>query len=200
MNELSGDWQQIGSGKPTDPFIGSPESKGRRWQIDWDGSGKSYPKINKPTHKSKILSYDKFYKEIVEPAKKSEVDIEELKMGIKVEMEHTDSKKKAAHIALQHLAEDPHYYSKLKKAGLKENIEYKDFYSDILNEEMNGEVVDIEIPEEPVCECGCKCGEKCNCGDDCKCECCIKEAPIDDDNTTVVKSDTIGGQPGIAIG
>ena len=35
-------------------------------------------------------------------------------MGIEVEMEHTNDPKEAKVIALQHLAEDPKYYSKLK--------------------------------------------------------------------------------------
>lgn len=38
----------------------------------------------------------------------------QLKMGIKVEKEHTDSNTKAAKIAMDHLAEDPKYYDKLK--------------------------------------------------------------------------------------
>lgn len=39
----------------------------------------------------------------------------QLEMGIKVEMEHTDDKDKAKEIALDHLWEDPKYYSKLSK-------------------------------------------------------------------------------------
>lgn len=37
----------------------------------------------------------------------------ELKKGIRVEMEHTDDPKKAEKIALDHLAEDPMYYTRL---------------------------------------------------------------------------------------
>lgn len=44
----------------------------------------------------------------------------ELKKGISVEMEHTDDKEKAKEIAMDHLMEDPHYYSKLKKVETKE--------------------------------------------------------------------------------
>lgn len=61
--------------------------------------------------------------EIQTPAKEEDVDPKELKMGIEVEMEHTDSKKKAKVIALQHLAEDPKYYTKLAKVGLEEQQE-----------------------------------------------------------------------------
>jgi hypothetical protein len=39
----------------------------------------------------------------------------QLKMGIKVEMEHTDDPKLAREIAMDHLVEDPNYYAKLKK-------------------------------------------------------------------------------------
>jgi hypothetical protein len=42
----------------------------------------------------------------------------QLRLGIKTEMEHTDSKKQAKEIAMDHLAENPKYYTKLKKAKL----------------------------------------------------------------------------------
>ena len=45
----------------------------------------------------------------------------ELKKGIAVEMEHTDDPKVAKKIALDHLAEDPKYYTKLASLGLEEN-------------------------------------------------------------------------------
>jgi predicted nucleotidyltransferase len=59
-------------------------------------------------------------------AKKHGVPIEDLmsqfKLGIKTEMEHTDNKKQAKEIAMDHLAENPKYYTKLKKAKLEEAI------------------------------------------------------------------------------
>jgi len=45
----------------------------------------------------------------------SDVDQEELKLGISVELEHTSDKDLAAEIAKDHLIEDAHYYTKLKK-------------------------------------------------------------------------------------
>ena len=60
--------------------------------------------------------------EIQTPAKEEDVNPKELKMGIEVEMEHTNSQAKAKVIALQHLAEDPKYYTKLKSLGLEEAI------------------------------------------------------------------------------
>ena len=43
---------------------------------------------------------------------------QELRMGIKVEMEHTDDPEKAKKIALDHLAENPFYYTQLKLSGV----------------------------------------------------------------------------------
>jgi hypothetical protein len=43
-------------------------------------------------------------------------------MGIKVEMEHTNDKEMAKEIALDHLWEDPFYYSKLRKMETKESM------------------------------------------------------------------------------
>jgi hypothetical protein len=57
-------------------------------------------------------------------ANKHKVDIDaikrQLKMGIKVEKEHTSNLKAATRIALDHLYEDPKYYSKLSKIRLEE--------------------------------------------------------------------------------
>lgn len=50
----------------------------------------------------------------------NDVDRNELKMGIKHEMEHTKDPKIATEIALDHLSEDPHYYTHLKGAGIDE--------------------------------------------------------------------------------
>lgn len=44
-----------------------------------------------------------------------EVDQEQLSMGIQIEMEHTNDEGKAKEIALDHLSEDPEYYSKLNE-------------------------------------------------------------------------------------
>jgi len=59
-------------------------------------------------------------------AKKHKVSIEDLtsqlKLGVKTEMEHTNNKSKAKEIAMDHLAENPKYYTKLKKAKLEETI------------------------------------------------------------------------------
>lgn len=51
----------------------------------------------------------------------------ELKKGLKVEMEHTNDVEKAREIAMDHLSEDPHYYTKLKKVETKEEVIKKPF-------------------------------------------------------------------------
>jgi hypothetical protein len=71
-------------------------------------------------------------------ANKHKVDIDaikrQLKMGIKVEKEHTSNLKAATRIALDHLYEDPKYYSKLSKIRLEE-IKYTEPNFDIEWEE-----------------------------------------------------------------
>ena len=64
-------------------------------------------------------------------AKKHGVSVEQIEkqieMGIKVEMEHVDSRELAAEIARDHLDEIPDYYTRLKKmekgAGIEEEKE-----------------------------------------------------------------------------
>lgn len=46
-----------------------------------------------------------------------EFDPVELKKGMRHEMEHADDPKVALEIAMDHLVEDPHYYSDLEAAG-----------------------------------------------------------------------------------
>ena len=62
---------------------------------------------------------EKSMNEIQTPAEEDKVDPQELKIGIEVEMEHTDDREESKKIALQHLAEDPEYYTKLKSLNLE---------------------------------------------------------------------------------
>lgn len=48
----------------------------------------------------------------------NQIHPQELRMGIKVELEHTDDLDKAKKIALDHLAENPFYYTQLKLSGV----------------------------------------------------------------------------------
>ena len=77
-------------------------------------------------------------------AKKHKVGVEvikkEMNIGIKTEMEHTSNKSKAKEIAMDHLFEDPNYYTKLKKMETKESKDLKLSKND--NEMVRG-IVDI---------------------------------------------------------
>jgi hypothetical protein len=75
-----------------------------------------------------MSQYDPMEEELNEAKKKKEVKAElnpnqihpqELRMGIRVELEHTDDLDKAKKIALDHLAENPFYYTALKLAGVE---------------------------------------------------------------------------------
>lgn len=57
-----------------------------------------------------------------------DVDPNELRMGIQVEKEHTPNESLAKEIALDHLAEDPHYYTKLKSAKLENKMNKKSIH------------------------------------------------------------------------
>lgn len=59
----------------------------------------------------------------------AEYNPKELEMGEQVEMEHTDSKTKAREIAKEHLDEHPDYYTKLKEAGLAEELDAESLQS-----------------------------------------------------------------------
>jgi hypothetical protein len=50
---------------------------------------------------------------------------DQLKIGMKVEKEHTSDSITAKRIALAHLSEKPDYYKKLKKVGLEEKLNYE---------------------------------------------------------------------------
>lgn len=73
-----------------------------------------------------------------------DVDHNELKMGIKHEMEHTKSALTAQEIALDHLAENPKYYSDLNQAGIDE-IERMQKLAGI--NELNISNPHVQIPE-----------------------------------------------------
>ena len=61
-----------------------------------------------------------------------DVDKRQLLIGIAVEKEHSTNKSIAMRIALDHLSEDPEYYTKLVKSGLADESEavklYNEFY------------------------------------------------------------------------
>ncbi len=52
---------------------------------------------------------------LADKKKPENFDPKALAMGIKVELEHTSDPKLAKEIVMDHLTEDPHYYTKLAK-------------------------------------------------------------------------------------
>lgn len=60
------------------------------------------------------------------------VNANELKVGIAVEMEHTDDPKVAEEIALDHLTENPKYYTELCKSGIVDEPEAIKLYKKLL--------------------------------------------------------------------
>ena len=89
--------------------------------------------------------------EIQTPSKEKDVDPKELKMGVEAEMEHTDDPSKAKIIALQHLAEDPKYYTKLKSLNLQENASYGQ-HIDVIEKiaELTNYMIDNGMNIEPL--------------------------------------------------
>lgn len=68
------------------------------------------------------ISDNKSIEDIAKKHKKNVSDIKsQLNKGIKVEMEHTNSKAKAKEIAMDHILEDPNYYDKLQKIETKDS-------------------------------------------------------------------------------
>ena len=98
-----------------------------------------------PQYITSTTSYDSAIKILRNKSILSESIIKQLEKGIKVEKEHTKDEIKAAKIALDHLKEDPKYYTKLTKAGLEEshegNTQWVEALVDILDEKG------INIPE-----------------------------------------------------
>ncbi len=55
----------------------------------------------------------------------------QLKVGVAVEMEHTNSEAKAEEIAMDHLAEDPRYYTKLVRKGFVDEPKAMKIYKEL---------------------------------------------------------------------
>lgn len=73
-------------------------------------------------HDDNEIAENKNINEIKNRITADQAQPQELNMGRKVEMEHTDDPDVAEKIALDHLTEDPFYYTKLHLAGLADEI------------------------------------------------------------------------------
>ena len=87
------------------------------------GASKEYHEMMLLHRKAKALfrRYSKYIMKMkgMQKLRKSKVDPKQLKMGIKIEYEHTSDKKVAEKIALDHLAEIPNYYTLLTEMESK---------------------------------------------------------------------------------
>ena len=92
-------------------FYGSDAEKARTLLQNYDTTAGSFKKSNK-------LKGGKG-----DESKKSDFSPKQIADGLKVEREHTKDPKVAEEIALDHLTEDPHYYSKLKTSGLADELQ-----------------------------------------------------------------------------
>jgi len=70
-----------------------------------------------------------------ENTKPEDVNADQLEVGQEVEYEHTDDDDIALDIALDHLSEDPEYYTKLVKAGLVDEPKALKKYRELLSDD-----------------------------------------------------------------
>lgn len=70
-------------------------------------------------HARELGKADKIPGGLAAGKRRSDFDPDQVRMGIEVEMEHTDDRQVALEIALDHLAEDPRYYTHLKEMEAK---------------------------------------------------------------------------------
>ena len=78
-------------------------------------------RMTMPQYITNVTSYNDSIKILKNKGILTEADIKitsELAKGIKVEMEHTSDPEVAKKIAMDHLAENPNYYSDLEKSGV----------------------------------------------------------------------------------
>jgi hypothetical protein len=103
-----------------------------------------------PKDKNKVIGGLADNLPVQDIAKKHQVPVnvinDEIKAGVKVEMEHTSDKNVAYEIAKDHIFEDPKYYTKLKKMEEATNESTKKVIKKFLREDVDLKVVD-ENPE-----------------------------------------------------
>lgn len=94
-------------------------------------------------------------KSLKDLAKAHGVDIKslekQLRVGVAVEMEHTNSEAKAEEIAMDHLAEDPRYYTKLVRKGFVDEPGALKIYKEIYEGDWFDNLSDhpANQPEDP---------------------------------------------------
>jgi len=83
-------------------------------------------RMTMPHYVTNTTSYNDAVKILRNKGILTENIVKQLEKGIEVEKEHTKDEVKAAQIAIDHLKEDPKYYTKLTKAGLEEEMDDDD--------------------------------------------------------------------------
>jgi len=99
-----------------------------------------YPKLSEMVNEDKIKGGKADKMSVKDIADKFDVSVEkiekEIEMGIKVELEHTDSKRMAKEIAMDHLTEIPDYYTRLKKMEKEGEKEWKEAIKENLRNKL----------------------------------------------------------------
>lgn len=85
---------------------------------------------------------DKLTGGLADKNKPSDFDPQELAIGVKHELEHTNDKSLAKEIAMDHLAEDPHYYSKLSESS--ENDDWENSLGELPGQKLARQRQDAE--------------------------------------------------------
>jgi hypothetical protein len=80
-------------------------------------------RMTMPQYVTSVTSYGDAVKILRNKGILNETLIKQLEKGIEVEKEHGGTDIEAAKIAIDHLKEDPKYYTKLDKAGLEEDYD-----------------------------------------------------------------------------
>jgi hypothetical protein len=108
-----------------DRFDSDEIMAGLRWEMkhmEYPSKDVARPIVikNLETNPKYYSDLDMYFKSDKQGKIMENVDPKELEMGMAIEKEHTQDEALAKKIAMDHLAEDPKYYSKLKAAGLEE--------------------------------------------------------------------------------
>lgn len=138
------DWNLLGQGKSSETIKRNMKGK---WMIKWNEQLQEYEEVEGDEFNFNVTSttkgldqlserhmtYKDFYTDLREDNQlrggvgditaPEDVLPAELAMGVQIEMEHTSDVNIATEIALDHLTENPHYYTKLRQAGLANELD-----------------------------------------------------------------------------
>jgi hypothetical protein len=135
-----------------DRFDSDEIMAGLRWEMkhmEYPSKDVARPIVikNLETNPKYYSDLDMYFKSDKQGKIMENIDTTELAMGIDVEKEHTQDEALARKIAMDHLAEDPRYYSKLNAAGLGHGDEQD---SEIEQEPGNIDTVVVTLAA-PIC-------------------------------------------------